>query len=406
MAVGGKGVSHYRKGDRLGSPTAVYPFFNAADDDPDLLVHLLRNPVGRDDILCNNGDLEGTVRPVGGQDHIVVVGFLDALHKGTGKSQRLWLMDLMEEFPEAKIHVYGAASIAASFGMGQYSVDFDPREEASHGKIMLPNGLPRARPDDLPNEATKWMSMFDMKRDDLDRDPALRCVYNMRSALWAGSYYKDEINILFRKRKRKSSDEKLRLSEREYRRQIKDSRPVVIPLTKRVKVRRGDKLHCNHCSLQLSCKVYREGMVCTLPNSEGKRLAQMFGTRDAEGVIDGMSQLLQMQANRLQGALEVEEDNAEGLDPEVSKEIKNTFENAKTLAQLLNPALKGGPKVVNNVSSGNTANTLVVDGATTNQMIGAIVRSFEQQGIPRSQITPDMLNNAMQAVAAKKAIQA
>ncbi len=407
LAVGGKGVSHYRKGDRLGVPTAVYPFFSAADDDPSLLIHLLQNPVGESDLVCNNGDLEGTVRPVAGQDHVVVVGFLHDAKTYKGKSQRLWILDLMEEYPEAKIHIFGATSLPAAFGMGQYGVDVDPREHAARGNILLPNGFPRCRPLHLPSEATKWITMFDMNRQDLDADPALRCVYNMKSALWAGNYYKDEINVLFRKKsKHRTKDELANISEREYIAELKASNPVIIPLTKRVKVRPGDKLHCNHCSLQLSCKVYREGMVCTLPNSDGKRLAQMFGTRDAEGVIDGLSQLLQMQANRLQDAMAEEENEADGLNPEVSKEIKATFENGKTLAQLLNPALKGGPKVVNNVSSGNTANTLVVDGATTNQMIGAIVRSFEQQGISRDQITPEMLNNAMAAVASKKAIQA
>jgi hypothetical protein len=89
----------------------------------------------------------------------------------------------------------------------------------------------------------------------------------------------------------------------------------------------------------------------------------------------------------------VSEENMYGeLDPEVTKIANQLFQNGSKLATLLNPALKGGPRVQVNVGAGAAA---TVSASTPHQVLGAIVRELESRGIKREDITPTMVGNLL-----------
>ncbi len=404
MVVGGYGCALYRPGDSRSKPSAVFPFWSATHSSMGELHKLIKNPVGN---YSFSDELLGTLRPVLGQEHRIVIGYLPTLNTKPGQNLMVELGQIQRDNPQVILHHFGASVYASQMGVELGSLDFDAREYAAYGQIVLPVGG-KYIPDELPPERYQYIEMLEYNLRKLYDDPAYRCKYNIEAAVWAGKYYVEEMNYVVRRKRRKKNSAPetvpLSISDKEA------SKVKYQPQTKSVFIRPvkrnpGDTLSCNHCRMQFACKAYREGSVCTLPDTPGRKLADMFKVRDANSVIDGLSHLLVMQANRLQDAMTDEEQTGEGLNPEVSKEIKATFENGKTLAQLLDPGLKGGPKVVNNNNTG-PSNTLVVAQANPNELVAGIVRQLEQQGIPRESITQDMISNAMAALSQNKVIEA
>jgi hypothetical protein len=124
--------------------------------------------------------------------------------------------------------------------------------------------------------------------------------------------------------------------------------------------------------------------VCIVPDSEPQELAKFFKSRDSDTIIDGLGTLLATQANRLDKALESEEVD-EKLHPETRKIIESLFDRGVKLAKLLDPKLAaaGAPKF-------NFNQTTITSG-TPQALMKAITESFVAQGIPRNQITPEMI---------------
>jgi hypothetical protein len=231
-----------------------------------------------------------------------------------------------------------------------------------------------------------WVHLHHMTVGDLSV-PRNRCIYNIRSCIWAGENF--DASVPFRTRREESA--------RARRKRTPKETPVK-PYVRRMKVGEGDKFACNQCSLQMSCKLYRTGGVCTISDSEAAPLAAMFKTRDSDRIIEGLGRVLALGVERAERGLA--DETLEGkLDPEVTKILNQTFINGAKLAKLVDPSLAaaGAPRVgvfINNAQQGMASRP--------NVLTAGAVAALEAQGIAREDITPEMIVAMMQDSAAIK----
>jgi hypothetical protein len=293
------------------------------------------------------------------------------------------LAEMQDDHPDAIIHVHGAWGFRPAFGFTRAG-DIEVREAAKSGKVMLGNGrVVRWQ------EAAKhhdWINLHHMTLGSLSV-PRNRCIFNIRAATWAGENL--DTSTLFRTRRDEAAD----------RRRIRTvaSRPPS-PYARRMKVGDGDKFACDQCSLQMSCKLYRTGGVCTISDSEAAPLAAMFKTRDSDRIIEGLGRVLALGVERAERGLA--DETLEGkLDPEVTKILNQTFINGAKLAKLVDPSLAaaGAPRVgvfINNAQQGMASRP--------NVLTAGAVAALEAQGVAREDITPEMIVAMMQDSAAIK----
>jgi hypothetical protein len=399
MIVGdsGSGCAHYRPGGDVEHPVAVYPVWSGESNDLSVLEKLVREPVGENPALTNNVKTPRRNRPVLGQSHVVVVTDIPGLNSSSGKKLAREISELQEENPYCIIHIHGIYSYNYMFGMEYASVDVDGRNDAALGWLSLPNGK-RIRHTQAPQYA-QWFKLLGFFPVDM-QIPRNRCIYNMKSALWAARYFKSE------ERFRIIAQSDIGLPDIES-----PDTAVSLPVTKHYSSRTpklgSDKLLCDSCSIATSCKLYRSEAVCIVPGSTSSQLARLFGTRRSEDIVHGLSKLLERQADRLEAAMRTEEsvrdDLADegkiaGLDPEVSKLMNSLFNNGVKLAKLVDPRLAGGTKVGVFVNGGQAA----VMSSSPQQLTAAVVAELEAKGVPRESITPEMIahlltNDAQQA---------
>lgn len=382
-----QGTQEYQAGSTYGKPVAVYPTVSATRDQAPLQVleELLGSPAGDNEELCQDLATPEDERPVYGQEHRVVVTDMPDMSTGRGRAFARGLRDLQADYPDAIIHVHGLYGWLTMFGFGLQSVDVDPRSSAQKGKILLPMGK------EIKYEAApmllNWVTLLGFRPSDL-ADPKKRCIYNIKSALWAADNYNENERIRFKRNPADGPSTDTESSDADFK-----------PATTVRAVRTGpaitalptDKITCNTCSLATACKVYREGAVCSLTR-EGKSLAEMMRSRDSSQIIDALGGIVGKQAERLERALEDEEEFQE-LSPEVSAMLNATFANGIKLAKLIDPALRAGPKVA--VQVNGAAGVSVGMGATPQQIMGGIIRAIEDMGIERKDITPKMIENMM-----------
>jgi hypothetical protein len=281
------------------------------------------------------------------------------------------LADLQQEFPDCIIHLHGSYSYRCVFGLGFRSGDLDP-SEGRGSSIHLPMGKQVKR-----SEVAKyrqWLTTLGSRTAELN-EPRDVCMFNIRSALWAGQHF-NELNAF-----------RVAPSEMSRKATIEHYNPGAA-------VTMEDKFLCDRCSLAVSCKYFREGAVCSLPGSESVELSRFFTTRDSDIIVAGLTRILGVQADRLQTGLEAENLNGE-LDPEVTRIADGLFEKGLKLAKLLNPALDPRkPTVAVNV---NSAGPTQVNAGQVNmqEMVSRAFTELEERGIPREMITSDMVEAHM-----------
>lgn len=385
-----RGVQEYREGDKIGAPRAVYPIWSYGENG-DELEELLTYPIGESVDICRDQSIPKEFRPVFGQEHRIIITGMPSTQTAPGRNFMRWLMERQEEHPEALIHLHGLYSYRALFGMGFRSVDVDGRTDAAKGNIFLPTGK-KVSPD-MAYKYGKWINMIGMSVPDL-KVPSRRCVYNIKSARWASMYYAEAFNI---KTKGSTAEIDTVTPDDQYKPVETKSAQYFSRQAQTI----GDKVLCDMCSLQLTCNSFRTGAVCTLPGAEPAHLAAQFKTRDAGQILDGLGTLMATQTRRLERGMKDEEVFGE-LDPEVTKIINSLFEQGRQMALLRDPTLRpSGTKVQVNVGQGGQAAFGAV--GTPAQFIAGIVGQLEQQGIPRDQITPDMVNNLLTSMASNQA---
>lgn len=363
------------------NPKAVYPTW-CYGEPSGFLEDLMENPVGKDMEACFDIEVPVDERPVYGQPHVVVIaegpeGGAQTLH---GRKFFRWLSELQQDHPECQLYVHNLYGFRTMFGLGFGAVDVDARMDASKGKVILPSGeiVKYERAQANP----KWLAALGMSVGDIEV-PRNRCIFNIRSALWAGENYGKIFNF--------------RIDRVGHRVDVVTPKIEYNPdgtknyLTRTNKSEPGDYIACDSCSLRQNCKYEREGAVCSVPHSEGSKLARYFKTRDSGMILDGLGEIMALGAKRVEDAVEKEE--YEGLDPQVTAMLQELFKQGVTLAKLVDPALRGPAVGVNvNVGQGGAAQ---VEAGNPKAIIAGVIRQFELEGYKRHEITPEMIEGAL-----------
>lgn len=383
-----QGCAEYLPGSTYGKPNAVYPVVSLIEDkDPiSVLEELMGTPAGEDIEQCHDPKTPEDQRPVYGQEHRVVVTDIPDMSSGRGRALARALRDLQTDYPECILHIHGLYSWHTLFGFGFRSVDFEPRSSAQKGKILFPMG--REMKYEAAPILVNWISLLGFRPADLS-DPKKRCIYNIKSCLWAAANYTENERVRFKRNPALGpSGVDIESSDADFKPATTlavRTGPKVVPLP-------TDKVACNTCSLADGCKAYREGAVCSL-TAEGKSLAEMLRSRNGDQIIDGLSAIVGKQAERLEEAMEDEREFAE-LNPEVTAMLNATFKNGVTLAKLVEPSLRAGPKVAVNVNPG-IGGVSVGIAASPQQVMASVIAELEGMGIKRENITPPMIENVL-----------
>jgi hypothetical protein len=387
LLVGPQGTAELTRESSIYAPKAVYPTWDYTDSTA-MLEELVDRPVGADFELCIPGKYSPDVTPVYGQEHRVIITGMPPAGSGPARAFLRYLLKLQEDYPECIIHLSGLYSYRSAFGLGFRAADTDPRIVASKGKVTLPNGR-----EVVPEKLTdpKWVTTlgWTVPRLAVARE---RCMFNIASAVWASKHYREEFALASRQ-----TPKKVRLNlpldvttpEARY-------KPVrgKVTVKSTVKPKSGDKFLCDECSIRESCSLAREGAVCALPNSEPRNLAKVFASRDSDQILTGLSELMKVNAERLEQGLQDEACSSDGLSSEVTKLVNNMFTQGVTLAKLVDPTLRD-PKLAVHLH-GKQTNAVIVANGHRNQLVAEIVREFEDQGIPRAMVTPRMLELHME----------
>jgi hypothetical protein len=354
MVIGEQGALLINNDHDLDNPVATYPVWEYGGQFATL-----------EKFCANNINPE--------QAHVVVVIRPPTANSNIGRAFYQVLAQLQDEYPDCTIHVHGLYSFRVMFALGLKSVDYEPRELARMGKVVLPSG--KEVTFEHAVSEPQWVNLVGMKPYDL-KIPRNRCIYNMRSALWAGEHFTEAIKFKTKGFTHVDPDNPLKRAPR--------NKSIMV---KRTPSKEGDKFLCDMCSLQTVCKYFRTGAVCIVPDSEPVELARFFQTRDSDQIISGLGTLLATQTRRIEKALKVEAEN-DSLHPETTKMINTLFDRGVKLAKLVDPSLAaaGAPK---------TVNLTQINASTPNELMAQIVESFVQQGIPRGQITPDMIQRVL-----------
>lgn len=419
------GAAEYRPGDEYGIPSAVYPVFTYGDSQ-DILEEMLELPWGKDaQLCCNPLDQPADHVPVMGQEHRVVITSMPNMRDARSRGFLRFLAEKQQQYPDCIVHVHGLSAFRPMFAYPFRAVDFEARTTAQGGRVCMPTGniVPYEKSVNTP----QWLKLLNYTVGDL-AVPRNRCMFNIESASWAAKYFRsslrfrvgrqspngtvfpgmgndeaageadDELSILIRAKEAKARKRLEELGRSEVTNEGVDTKssdndyrpPVVKASTsfKTVKYIAGDKVTCDTCSVARTCKVYREGSVCNLPKSDGERLAKAFGSRDSGQIVDALGHILGLQSRRLDTAMQNEEDFGE-TDPNVTSLMNSLFKNGTTLAKLIDPSLNGAGVSVNvGVAAGGQAQ---VTTGNPNTVMAQIIRLLEEKGIPRSEITSDMV---------------
>ncbi len=376
LLVGEQGTAELDHEHDFKNPKAVYPTWKYGESF-ELLEEMIQFPLGADRDACE-ADVPPDERPVFGQEHRVLLTELPSAQLSSTKAFLRRVTELQEDYPDCKVHIHGTYSWRVAFGLGFAAADVDPRVDAAKGKVVLPTGKVMAFERALG--ATQWINLMGMKVVDL-KVPRNRCIYNIKSAMWAAENY--EKNIRFKSRGKSEVDHSSPMAITPVGQSIHSGNVTPQP---------GDKIICNSCSLSNGCKYYREGAVCSVPGTDSSALAKAFQSRDSDRIIDGLGSIMAVGVSRAERALIDEEEYSE-VDPEVTKMLNQLFQQGEKLAKLVNPNLRGGARVQVNVGTNGAS----VQSGSANQMVANILASFEARGIDRSQVTPAMIQEELAA---------
>ena len=385
ITLGQQGAAEYNQDcDDIKEPLAVYPVFTYGED-IEILEDICQRNIGDDPKYTEDKNLTYDTRPIAGQKHKIFMLEIPNLSTNIGRAYIRKLKEINEDYPGVEFHISGTVSFKTMFGMGFASGDFNPFPQARGGHIVLPQG--RAIRWERAKANPHWSLMLGFKPIDLSI-PRNRCMYNIRSAMWAAEHWHEQTKFDVR------PGNPVDPAAIEHNAPVRKSHIIGHHPPKP-----GDKIACDSCSLIDNCTYYREGAVCSVPHSETSKLAKMFNTRDSESIITGLGKLLEVQVGRLEKGQAEEEFYGE-LSPEVSKIIQSLFSNGVKLAKLANPSLNS-PSVAIGINTGGGAASIVA-GANPKQLVASIVQGLTNQGIPLENITSEMIETVLQGASSKQ----
>lgn len=370
MMIGPHFAAEYFSDSAITDPIATYPCWSSKTQTFDDLIDLCEHEPEHPDY------------------HLIVLTNCER-----GNSQ-WWtnLFRLQYDFPHVKFYLNGSNSFHLNFG-GRFEASdvgfVDPGNR--NNKIYLPAGnkmeIGNGTIYNLPLWSD-WVELMGFTVMEILNDGDKRLRFNVRSALWASKHYAD--NFRFTKTDVVTMDATL-LSEDEY---VPRSSHAIIARRRRITTKMAEKILCDRCSIANSCRVYRSGYVCGLKESEMAKLSDSFQSRDAGKIIDGLAQVAKRAADRVETAMEIEEDTGV-QNPAVTAQLKSLFTMGKDLAKLVDPELAGpGVKVQVNVGTGG--NTQVVAQGNPKTMIASIFKVYEDAGFKREEVSMDMVKAALE----------
>ena len=376
LVVREDGTVELRRGYSQSMPYAVYQTWSYREDSLDELEEMLMNHPGEDLSLCSDPLMPPARRPVFGQEHRVIVTRWPDAKSTHGRSFLRALQRFQSDYPQVIIHLWGSNSFRACFGMKIASADFDAGIEPKYNTIFLPNG--RRVQWEKAQQFAQWVRLLGFSQGQLSK-LSKRIEFNVKSAQWAGQYF--DTDIIFKSTGYDPVDPNTHHHL---------PATTVSVMSRNIKVGDGDKITCDTCSLFAACKYYREEAVCTLPDTDGSKLAGYFNTRSSDVIIEGLGKVLAAQAARFERALEGEEWADEGgLDPNITRLGHVLVDDGTKLAKLVDPTLAAaGAARVQAFFGGQH----IHGGATANSLMASIVKELEAQGINRGDITEEMVN--------------
>jgi hypothetical protein len=404
MLIDYPGASEYGLFSSYDEPLAVYPTW-APDEDPALLEQLCKNPVGENPKFYNDDSVPPSIRPVKGQKHRVVIHRIPngSAHGKNNVNMMLRVSELQAKY-NVEIFTSGLIAFDFMFGYGLTAADWRPGcmiENLIYVQVELPSGKTLTGDKIFDPRYADWFELIGIDQADifksLQNDRRMIPQVSMRSVQWARrNWHKVEPFVLDRMSKLppgKDFEDRI----------LQPSSAFVLPAARRrvmrnlgLKLGELDKFACDVCILHNTCKLYRANSVCTVKGAETVGLSEAFGTRSADRIIDGLSKLLERQAERLEDALAAE-DPAD-TSPDVTRQLNSVFSNGVKLAKLIDPSLAGGPKVTVNVGVGAGGHASVVAQQDPRQITSRVVAELEAAGIPREDITAEMLSSYLKAM--------
>lgn len=365
LVVGAQGAIEYDEQSRnQQDAVACYPTWHLGDPIEDLY-ELAENNVGLDEHALNDPTVEPFFRPRYGQEHRLVIINVPDMHTTLGRRVLHAISDVQALNPHCIVHLFEAGSYRSPLNAGLRSFDFDVGIRARMKEVVLPNGKRVRNLNDFDTH-TGWFRLMGMSSAQAKQSHENRVTFGVRSVRWAAENWdnQDNFNTL------------TGLPTARHRWSAASIKPLI-----------GDKVACDHCSLFDSCKQARDGGVCNLPEAETVNLAKFFKTRDADQIIEGLGAVLQAQAERAEAAIEWERES-EKLDPELTKVLKSMAEGGEKLAKLINPAL-AGPKIALQINQGNGSSAVVAPNMKI--LMANAVKELEDRGVPRADISPDLV---------------
>lgn len=406
MLIGIQGSAEYDIFDKITTPKAVYPTWSGKHDSWEDLQRLLDNPWGESKGLCENLSIPSGLRPVYGQKHRIVIHNNPAASSGNGKRYWLNLSQIQEENPHVELFINGPMSFATLFGLRFRACDFGLSDLGDRNAYAtMPNGLQLdfgklektgPRTSSLADDLTAhldWIKLVGFTPKDILTDQNKRFAFRIRSAKWAAKYW--ERNLRFFRNSANLAPDQIEASDDDF---VPSEGKRIILRPKQFTLAEADKILCNRCRIQTGCRFYRADSICGVMGSEMNELEKFFQSRHAGRIVDGLAQLTQLAARRLETTIEIEKKGTE-INPDVDKQMKALFDMGVKLAKLVDPTLAGpGTKI--QINNGVPGAAQVVTNANPKQMMAGIVEALEQQGIPRDKITPEMVAGILKNMSA------
>ncbi|UTN91168.1 hypothetical protein SEA_POKYPUPPY_8 [Gordonia phage PokyPuppy] len=313
------------------------------------------------------------------------------------RKRRQRLTKIQRLYPECEMFIKPKHfGMGLAFGSGFSASCLDPYEFRwlERGKIVLPNG--RNVHLERVEEFSKEIEYFGFDPHEVRYDQDTGLLYCITAIRYAAHHWDDPLGPFYRKNSYldgpdfKNPDMYARMPSYE-----RFNRPLD-------KIKPTDQVLCDSCSLWRLCPAYRTGEVCGLPSSETRRLADMALSRNADDVVDMLASVVSKQAERVERKIDDEKFLESGYDKDVDKLLNNLFKNGATLAKLRNPAL-GRPLVQINATVDPKAQA--IEQADPRALAMGVIQELEDSGIPRDQITEEMVEKHLQANYAPKQLE-
>lgn len=397
IIVGDQGARLHNLFTEFANPLAVWPVWTFGDD-LEVLEQYLQAPHGEDVLLCTDEEIESSVRPVYRQPHRVFIAGIKNPHLPVVAKQIAEVRALCNDYPEAETHLTGAQAFSLLFGWGWNSVDWSADPLRVNGTIQFPNGWVLGFADrEKWDMYSDWVELVGWSMKKTSRLELVN--FHLRSVKWAAENYTSDAR--YKRRFSPTSTELEGLAPSQMRSLTmqktanwRRARTVAARALPMYESADGDKALCNHCVLRTSCNLARADMVCAIEGTEMGELAKYLGTRNTDSIIEGMLKLLSVQADRMEDALVDERNNGE-TSPEVTRQMNSVFKNAGVVAKLIDPNLNGKGTTITNQTLNVHGSPTAVSMTDPRQVMSAIVKELEQAGIPRNEITMDMIKGIL-----------